>query len=70
MKVSALAERNGTRTLRVATYNIHKGFSFFKRRLVIHDVREQLRMLGADVVFLQEVHGSHERHASRFSEWP
>lgn len=70
MKGPSLADDNVTRTLRVATYNIHKGFSFFKGRLVIHEVRERLRMLGADVVFLQEVHGSHERHASHYSEWP
>jgi len=56
--------------LRVATYNIHKGFSFFRRRLVIHAVRESLRQLGADIVFLQEVHGRHERHASRYLDWP
>jgi len=65
-----VSDENGSRTLRVATYNIHKGFSFFKGRLVIHEVRDQLRMLGADVVFLQEVHGSHARHATRYSEWP
>lgn len=59
-----------SRVLRVATYNIHKGFSFFRRRLVIHEVRDSLRQLGADIVFLQEVHGSHERHASRYSDWP
>ena len=58
------------RVLRVATYNIHKGFSFFRRRLVIHEVRESLRQLGADIVFLQEVHGSHARHASRYRDWP
>ena len=32
-------------TLRVATYNIHKGLSFFKRRMVIHELRERLRSL-------------------------
>lgn len=58
------------RVLRVATYNIHKGFSFFRRRLVIHEVRESLRQVGADIVFLQEVHGSHARHASRYRDWP
>ena len=57
-------------TLHVATYNIHKGLSFFKRRLVIHEVRERLRALNADIVFLQEVQGTHERHASRFDSWP
>ena len=57
-------------TLRVATYNIHKGFSFFKRRMVIHELREKLRTLNADLVFLQEVLGSHDRHAARHDDWP
>ena len=59
-----------TDTLNIATYNIHKGFSFFKRRLVIHGVREHLRALNADLVFLQEVQGAHLRHARRLSNWP
>lgn len=59
-----------SRTLRIATYNIHKGFSLFKRRMVIHELRERLRALNADVVFLQEVVGSHERHAKRHPDWP
>ncbi len=56
--------------LEVATYNIHKGFSFFRRRMVIHDVRENLRLLDADLVFLQEVQGVHARHARHFHNWP
>ena len=58
------------RTLNVATYNIHKGLSMFNRRLVIHELREKLRVLNADVVFLQEVLGTHARHARRHGEWP
>lgn len=58
------------RLLRVATYNIHKGFSFFKRRMVVHELRDRLRALNADLVFLQEVHGDHERHAARYEDWP
>ena len=58
------------RTLRVATYNIHKGFSLFKQRLVIHELRERVRALNADLVFLQEVLGTHERHAARHENWP
>ena len=38
-----------TDTLHIATYNIHKGLSFFKRRLVIHEVREHLRLIDADL---------------------
>jgi endonuclease/exonuclease/phosphatase family metal-dependent hydrolase len=56
--------------LHVATYNIHKGFSVFNRRMVIHELRDRLRGLGADIIFLQEVVGRHEQHANRFHEWP
>ena len=35
-------------TLRICTYNIHKGFSQFNRRLAIHDLRDRLRLLGDD----------------------
>jgi endonuclease/exonuclease/phosphatase family metal-dependent hydrolase len=56
--------------LHVATYNIHKGLSHFNRRLVMHDLRERLRGLNADIVFLQEVLGEHQRHADRFHDWP
>jgi endonuclease/exonuclease/phosphatase family metal-dependent hydrolase len=59
-----------TQVLHVATYNIHKGFSHFNRRLMVHELRDRLQSLGADVVFLQEVQGSHERHASRLANWP
>ncbi|MGH8713348.1 MAG: endonuclease/exonuclease/phosphatase family protein [Casimicrobiaceae bacterium] len=54
----------------VATYNIHKGFSHLTRRVVIHEVRDKLQGLAADVVFLQEVQGVHRRHAGRYRDWP
>jgi endonuclease/exonuclease/phosphatase family metal-dependent hydrolase len=56
--------------LRVVTLNIHKGLSQFNRRMVIHELREGLRALGPDLVFLQEVQGLNQRHALRFSAWP
>lgn len=56
--------------LRVVTLNIHKGLSQFNRRMVIHELREGLRALGADLVFLQEVQGLNERYALRFAAWP
>jgi len=56
--------------LRVATLNIHKGLSQFNRRTVIHELREGLRAIDADVVFLQEVAGLNHRHALRFASWP
>src|SRR4051812_43484921 len=54
----------------IATYNIHKGFSHLNRRMVIHELREKLRTLNPDIVFLQEVQGVHERHVGRYHDWP
>jgi len=56
--------------LRVATLNIHKGLSHFNRRMVIHDLREGLRALDPDLVFLQEVQGLNHRYALRFAGTP
>ncbi|HSR02935.1 MAG TPA: endonuclease/exonuclease/phosphatase family protein [Methylophilaceae bacterium] len=50
-------------TLRIATFNIHKGVSSFNTRLVLHKQRELVRKLHADIVFLQEVRGEHRRHS-------
>lgn len=57
-------------TLNIATYNIHKGFSQFNRRLVVHELRERLHELNADIVFLQEVQGEHARHTQRHHNYP
>src|SRR5581483_3632063 len=57
-------------TLQVVTYNIHKGFSQFKRHVSVYELRERLRGLAADIVFLQEVQGSHSRHQQRHRNWP
>lgn len=58
------------RTLNIATYNIHKGFSHFNRRVVVHELRDRLRELNADIVFLQEVQGEHAHHAQRYPNYP
>jgi len=57
-------------TLTIATYNIHKGFSQFNRRVVLHELRERLRELNADIVFLQEAQGEHTRHPERHRNYP
>ena len=56
--------------LRVASYNIHKGLSFFNGRMVVHELRDRLASLDVDLVFLQEVVGEHALHAGRFETWP
>ncbi len=57
-------------TLKIATYNIHKGFSQFNRRVVLHELRERLRELDADILFLQEVQGEHAGHVQRHADYP
>ena len=44
--------------LRLLTVNIHKGYSAFNRRFVLHELREAVRAVGSDLVFLQEVEGA------------
>lgn len=58
------------RKLHIATYNVHKGFSSFNQRLVLHEQRSHLRNLNADIVFLQEVVGYHTKHPERYTDWP
>ena len=59
-------------TIRVLTVNTHKGFNYFNRKLVLPELREAVRTVGADVVFLQEVLGAHDvlslRHSNRWPE--
>ena len=47
--------------LRVATYNIHKGVTGIARRVRVHDVRQGLHTMDADIVFLQEVQDRNDR---------
>lgn len=59
-----------TLALSIATWNIHKGFSQFNRRMMVHELRDRLRELSADIVFLQEVQGLHLGHAKQHLDWP
>lgn len=45
------------RSLHVLTINIHKGYDVFNSRFVLHGLREAVRAMQSDVVFLQEVEG-------------
>jgi endonuclease/exonuclease/phosphatase family metal-dependent hydrolase len=66
----------GADTLRVATYNIHKGVRGIgvRKRLEIHNLALGVEALDADLVFLQEVRLYHHREARRFDRtwfgWP
>ena len=66
----------GISSLRVATYNIHKGVRGLgpRKRLEIHNLGLAVEALDADIVFLQEVRLFHTREAQRFDRtqfgWP
>ena len=60
------------KTLRVATYNIHKGVQGLgpRRRLEIHNLGLAVEQLDADIVCLQEVRKMHRREERYFTHWP
>jgi endonuclease/exonuclease/phosphatase family metal-dependent hydrolase len=68
------AKASAPKTLRVATYNIHKGvvndFFGLRRNSRIYDLRARLHELDADLIFLQEVQGRNDRHTNRLANWP
>jgi len=49
---------------------MHKGFSLFNRTFILPELRNAVRAVQADVVFLQEVQGDHAGHSERFPGWP
>lgn len=59
-----------SRPIKVLTVNIHKGFTALRRKVMLHELREAVRGVGADLVFLQEVSGSHSTHPERYSNYP
>jgi len=56
--------------IRVLSYNIHKGFSSGNRSFILRKIREAIRDVHADLVFLQEVQGHHQDHGKRYQDWP
>ncbi len=56
--------------IRLLTYNIHKGYCTGNRRFVLNAMRQRIAETGADIVFLQEIHGTaikSEQKKRRFS---
>jgi endonuclease/exonuclease/phosphatase family metal-dependent hydrolase len=43
--------------VRVLTVNVHKGYTALRRRFMLRELREAVRVVGSDLVFLQEVAG-------------
>ncbi|GAB3381072.1 endonuclease/exonuclease/phosphatase family protein [Spongiibacter taiwanensis] len=55
--------------MRILSYNVHKGFCSANRQFLLADIRESIRAVDADVVFLQEVVGENHRHARAIDNW-
>ena len=66
----AAASSESSFTFKVLTVNIHKGFTFFNRKFILPELRDAVRSVGADVVFLQEVTGNHLKHQDKFDNYP
>jgi endonuclease/exonuclease/phosphatase family metal-dependent hydrolase len=56
-----MTEPVATPPLTVMTVNIHKGFTTFNRKFILPELRDAVRKVGADLVFLQEVLGEIDR---------
>ena len=54
--------------IRVATYNIHKGVSSIRSTPRVLALKKAIAQFDADVVFLQEVQGRHDRYHAQFGE--
>ena len=67
-----MPQRHEHPTLRVATWNIHKGVQGLGpvRRLEIHNIGHAVEQLDADIVCLQEVRRMNRREERFFSHWP
>lgn len=55
--------------IRILSYNIHKGFSITNRDFILDGIRQALREVNADVLFLQEVIGHHDDNRHKIPDW-
>ena len=65
-----LMPQNMHARFRVMSMNIHKGVSPLYRHATIDQLRQQMRLLHPDLLFLQEVQQKHRMHVRRFAQWP
>jgi endonuclease/exonuclease/phosphatase family metal-dependent hydrolase len=71
MSIPPVTEQKATvPQLTVMTVNIHKGFTTFNRRFILPELRDAVRKVGADLVFMQEVLGMHDDHGKKIENWP
>ena len=61
---------SATAGARAHRLNVHKGYTMFRRRFMLHELREAVRAVGSDLVFLQEVVGRTTGGAGRTRRRP
>lgn len=63
---------SGHFSLRIVTWNIHKGVRGLglRKRLEIHSMQAAVAGLNADVICLQEVRRVNHKEAAHFTQWP
>ncbi len=67
--IQSIDTKPAVHKLRILTLNMHKGFTLFNQ-FILPELRAAIHAQAAEIVFLQEVHGSNERHALRHATWP
>lgn len=67
--IKLMGNKRAVHKLRILTLNMHKGFTPFNQ-FILPELREAIRSLSTEIVFLQEVHGSHKQHEKRHATWP
>ena len=58
------------RPITITSYNMHKGMSALNRKVQVDNMAEELRGIGSDVLFLQEVQGQHLTRSNRLADFP
>lgn len=56
--------------LQILSYNIHKGFSAGNRHFILHQIKDALLEVNADILLLQEMQGQHTEHEKNHPTWP
>ena len=46
------------------------GFNISNQRFILHQIRVALIHAYADLLFLQEMQGKHDRHEKNIAQWP
>jgi endonuclease/exonuclease/phosphatase family metal-dependent hydrolase len=57
-------------SLKILTYNLHKGFSALGSSFQLETMQQALLAEAPDILFLQEVQGAHLKHQTRIKNWP